>query len=278
MQAQKLAPSDMHCKDKFLIQSTMAPFGTTEDQITPAMFAKDTHKYMEETKLRVVLATAPNSPAKPSSDVVLKQEASSYETVSPNGLHSPVLTPVNGFSKQGQSDEISNPKDEIENGVENNLPTDLVTNKVEAVKTEKITPESRSFKFNIVDDMMSVSEKYPVKQEVFVPEKDEDSKKTKDSEEIGFKLTQEIEELRSKISSMGTKLAEAQKMIEKLNKEKSIATHEKETVMQQLAMLKTRSGGTGTGTVARKVHIGFPPLFVCMVALISLMLGLIVRV
>lgn len=35
MQAQKSAPSDMQCKDKFLVQSTVAPFGTTEEDITP---------------------------------------------------------------------------------------------------------------------------------------------------------------------------------------------------------------------------------------------------
>lgn len=37
MQAQKSAPSDMQCKDKFLIQCTVVPFGTTEEEITPGM-------------------------------------------------------------------------------------------------------------------------------------------------------------------------------------------------------------------------------------------------
>ena len=34
MQSQKEAPPDMVCKDKFLIQSTVVPVGTTEKDIT----------------------------------------------------------------------------------------------------------------------------------------------------------------------------------------------------------------------------------------------------
>lgn len=37
MQAQQTAPPNMHCKDKFLIQSTVVPFGVTEDDITSDM-------------------------------------------------------------------------------------------------------------------------------------------------------------------------------------------------------------------------------------------------
>jgi hypothetical protein len=37
MQAQKVAPHDMVCKDKFLIQSAIVPVGTTEKDITPSM-------------------------------------------------------------------------------------------------------------------------------------------------------------------------------------------------------------------------------------------------
>lgn len=37
MQAQRAAPSDMQCKDKFLIQCTVVPFGTNEEEIPPSM-------------------------------------------------------------------------------------------------------------------------------------------------------------------------------------------------------------------------------------------------
>lgn len=37
MQAQRAAPPDLHCKDKFLIQSTVVPVGTAEEDITSGM-------------------------------------------------------------------------------------------------------------------------------------------------------------------------------------------------------------------------------------------------
>ena len=37
MQAQKEAPPDMQCKDKFLVQSVAVPTGTTVMEITPDM-------------------------------------------------------------------------------------------------------------------------------------------------------------------------------------------------------------------------------------------------
>lgn len=37
MQAQRAAPPDMLCKDKFLIQSTIVPSGITEEDITASM-------------------------------------------------------------------------------------------------------------------------------------------------------------------------------------------------------------------------------------------------
>jgi hypothetical protein len=54
MQAQKEAPPDMQCKDKFLVQSVMIPAGTTAKDITPEMFNKEPGKVYEEHKLRVV--------------------------------------------------------------------------------------------------------------------------------------------------------------------------------------------------------------------------------
>lgn len=270
MQAQKSTPTE--CKDKFLIQSTVVPFGTTDDEITPAMFTKNSQKYIEETKLRVVLATAPNSPAKPFADVVLKQEIPAYETVSPKECSSPVLVPVNGFgSKQEQSNEMLRPKDNLQNGIENPPPTDTLNKEVEALKNVKSNEESRPL------DVMDGLKHVPVKNEVLTPEKDKESKRTKDVEVAEMKLTREVEELRSKICAMDAELVEAQHSIEKLSKEKSIAIHERETVKQQLAMLRTKSESSSVTDAGKKVYVGFPPLYVCMVALIGLMIGLSFR-
>ncbi|KAJ6353962.1 hypothetical protein OIU76_002899 [Salix suchowensis] len=44
MQAQKVAPPVMVCKDKFLIQSTVVPVGTTEKDITSKLKFSTHHK------------------------------------------------------------------------------------------------------------------------------------------------------------------------------------------------------------------------------------------
>ncbi|KAL0414644.1 UNVERIFIED_CONTAM: Vesicle-associated protein 2-2 [Sesamum radiatum] len=224
MQAQKSASSEMQCKDKFLIQSTVVPFGTTEEEITSSMFAKESQKYIEETKLRVVLTSAPSSPAKP--DIAFKQE--SYENLVPKGPQSPVLLPVNGVIKQEPSYETSMPKDKLQNGVENFPPPDMLTKKAEPINNVNIMEESRSLK--VMESLNSV----PAKDEEFYPDKHEESKQLEDAGDADLKLTKNIEELRSQISALNSKLVEAENTIEKLKEETSNTIREKETLKQEL--------------------------------------------
>ncbi|KAF8020455.1 hypothetical protein BT93_G1002 [Corymbia citriodora subsp. variegata] len=63
MQAQKEAPLDMHCKDKFLLQSVTASPGATPKDITPEMFNKESGHNVEECKLRVVYVAPPRPPS-----------------------------------------------------------------------------------------------------------------------------------------------------------------------------------------------------------------------
>ncbi|KAL2339084.1 hypothetical protein Fmac_013530 [Flemingia macrophylla] len=116
MQAQRTAPPDMQCKDKFLIQSTVVPFGTTEDHITSDMFAKDNGKYVEEKKLRVVLSYPPSAP----------------------------LLPVNGGMKHDPSNEINAQKDRVPSGVENIPPPRRVSEEVKGLEPAQDTKEGRA--------------------------------------------------------------------------------------------------------------------------------------
>ncbi|KAH6769790.1 hypothetical protein C2S52_014593 [Perilla frutescens var. hirtella] len=281
MQAQKSVPSDMQCKDKFLIQSTVVPYGTSEEEITSSMFARESQKYIEETKLKVVLTSAPSSPEKPPASVVSKQEPS-YEFLMPKEPYSHDLLPVNGVNKQEPHYETSVPKDTVQNGIENSLPPDMgeillplhhdqvidhriqTTKPVEAVKVVKHMEESTSLK---VTDM---EKSIPTEVKEFYVDRDDKSKQIKDLEEVKLKLMEEIEDLRSKIGAMDLKLVEAEYTIEKLKVEKSNTIREKEALKQDLATSRPMSG-------ARKIQVGFPPLFVCMVALISLMIGIYYR-
>lgn len=45
MQAQKSAPPDMVCKDKFLVQSTVVPEGTTDEDINASMVSSSSVVY-----------------------------------------------------------------------------------------------------------------------------------------------------------------------------------------------------------------------------------------
>ncbi|KAF8380488.1 hypothetical protein HHK36_027975 [Tetracentron sinense] len=93
MQAQREAPLDMQCKDKFLLQSVTASPGATSKDINPEMFNKESGNLVEECKLRVVYV----SPPQPPSPVPEGSEegSSPRASISENGnLNSPEFTAV----------------------------------------------------------------------------------------------------------------------------------------------------------------------------------------
>ncbi|KAL8047749.1 hypothetical protein ABFX02_07G020500 [Erythranthe guttata] len=189
------------------------------------------------------------------------------------------------------------PKDKLKNGVEYFSRPDMLLEKVEAIQNVKKMEEPRSLK--VVENVKPVPAKdeefflqkkeelypqnkeelyfkkneeiYPKKNEEFYPKKNEELKQDRDVGDAKLKLTEDIGELRSKISAMNAKLVEAEYTIEKLKAEKTTTIYEKEKLKQELAISKTKS------PTARRIQVGFPPLFVCMVALISLVMGSLFR-
>ncbi|KAK4801376.1 hypothetical protein SAY86_021863 [Trapa natans] len=85
MQAQRSVPPDTSCKDKFLVQSTVVPAGTVDEDITPEMFSKEEGKFIAEIKLRVSLTSPPESPILSPINGALKQGI--IETPTVNGHH-----------------------------------------------------------------------------------------------------------------------------------------------------------------------------------------------
>ncbi|XP_027334728.1 vesicle-associated protein 1-2-like isoform X1 [Abrus precatorius] len=107
MQAQKEAPPDMQCKDKFLLQSVIASAGATTKDITPEMFNKESGHDVEECKLRVVYVAPPQppSPVKEGSD----EDSSPRASVSENG-HSSILEftgASKAFTERGDHQDTS---------------------------------------------------------------------------------------------------------------------------------------------------------------------------
>ncbi|WOH09343.1 hypothetical protein DCAR_0728800 [Daucus carota subsp. sativus] len=93
MQAQKEAPPDMQCKDKFLLQSAVASGefeGASAKEITPEMFSKESGNQVEECKLRVsyVAPRQPPSPVREGSEEGTSPRASVSENGTANTLDS----------------------------------------------------------------------------------------------------------------------------------------------------------------------------------------------
>ncbi|XP_019197561.1 PREDICTED: vesicle-associated protein 2-2-like [Ipomoea nil] len=109
-------------------------------------------------------------------------------------------------------------------------------------------------------------------EEEFKQENKEDPVKTKDVEIETAKdvekveFVDEINTMKSKLNALELKLSEAEATISRLTQETRGSAQEKESLQRELARLRSRKG-------VRKVQVGFPLLYVVMVALISLALG-----
>ncbi|KAE9445578.1 hypothetical protein C3L33_22520, partial [Rhododendron williamsianum] len=271
MQAQKSAPPDMVCKDKFLVQSTVVPEGTTDEDINTSMFAKDDGRYIEEDKLTVILVSPPNSP---------------------------VLSPINGTLKQVSAYEASTLKDQIrrktviddvewsntENREEVNRAKDGGYNTMKVVEepakdTECTTMKDVEERTKYVECKPTKDVEYITTKDVEAPIKDAGYIKMKDVEEptkdAGYvkmkdleelKLVKDIEDMKSKLNELDSKLSEAEVTISKLTEERRWTAQETEGLRQELALLRSKKD-------VRKVQVGFPFLFVCMVAVISVLVG-----
>ncbi|OIW18461.1 hypothetical protein TanjilG_13213 [Lupinus angustifolius] len=221
MQAQQTALPDLNCKDKFLIQCTLVPFGATEDDITSDMFAKDSGKYIEEKKLKVVLISPPSSP---------------------------VLFPVNGDAKKDSSNEIHVQKDRVPDGFEN-IPSPLiVSEEVKGFETAQDMEEDRIDEDIVARHADNVSDMKPAK------------------DAVQLNLAKDVAELNSRLGIMDSKLREAEVTIMKLNEEKCTNTQEKGLLKKELEVLKRKMD-------TKSVQDGFPLLFVCMVVLVSVLVG-----
>ncbi|KAM7256661.1 hypothetical protein ACFE04_012402 [Oxalis oulophora] len=105
MQAQKEAPADMQCKDKFLLQSASAPEGTTVKDITAEMFNKDSGNIVEESKLRVIYVSPPEPPSPVAEE---SEEGSSPRgSVSDNGNANGSETVARAFADRLEPQEKS---------------------------------------------------------------------------------------------------------------------------------------------------------------------------
>ncbi|OWM66993.1 vesicle-associated protein 2-2 [Punica granatum] len=238
MQAQRSAPTDMMCKDKFLIQSTVVPAGTTEEDITTEVFSKVEGKFIEENKLRVALVSPPESPVLSPINGALKQGV----------IEAPTLKGHHGLSEV----DFIKTQPKVAKAVD---PPKVVNDKESPEKDEKIKPAEEVVVMKVAKDVE------PYVKDVKLC--------TKDDVE-GKNLVKDIAELKTKLSELESKLGGAEATISKLIEERKMSPQEREILKEDLALLRSRKGN-------KTVHDGFPLLFVIMVALISVTFGYISR-
>ncbi|XP_012573547.1 vesicle-associated protein 2-2-like isoform X2 [Cicer arietinum] len=204
MQAQQTAPPNMHCKDKFLIQSTVVPFGVTEDDITSDMFTKDIGKYIEEKKLKVVLISPPPSP---------------------------VLLPMNGDVKQDPSDQINVLKDRVPRGVEN-IPPPLRVSAEKGLEPVLVTREDKTDEDIVPRHAENVGDMKPAKDDALLnlPPKGD----------VQLNLAKGCEELKSRLGMMDLKLREAEVTILRVNEERRANTKDKDLLKKELEVMKRK--------------------------------------
>ncbi|KAK3023675.1 hypothetical protein RJ639_043556 [Escallonia herrerae] len=273
MQAQRVIPHDMTCKDKFLLQSTVVPEGTTDEDITPSMFAKDYGKYVQEKKLRVILVglSPPDSPVLSPINGTLKQ-LPAYQLPT---LEDQLLSTVDNYSSDHKVSDSSIAQDvgrdffveefnglldmeEFKMGYGEQL--ELAKDVESKTRKDVDSKTTKDVESETTKDVQSKT----TKDVDFNTTEDVESKTTKDVEDL--KLVKDIEEMKSKLNDLELKLREAEVTISKLTEDRRLTTQEGVILRKELGTLRSSRD-------IRKVQVGFPLLFVCMVALVSLMLG-----
>ncbi|KAL9670789.1 hypothetical protein QQ045_008347 [Rhodiola kirilowii] len=297
MQAQREAPPYMQCKDKFLVQSTIVPYGTKEEDITSEMFAKNSGKYIEEKKLRVVLISPssevipvsgnsekrlpektlavddqfPSGLDKPLSELMYKDEGPNY----PTDIKASVLKfgetvkgisePKNGEVTPGTKIEETSPETknmETTMGTENSIETVDIDHVLATAETEYAWTQYVDFaEFKAVLDASLKSGHGVNVEEPKIEKKGIDPNSKND-----------VEALNSKLITLNMQLNESEQTITKLGEEQDKATKEIEMLKQELATLRQ-----GTNSNVGQIYDGFPLLFVVMVALVSLFGGYLLR-
>ncbi|CAN7096845.1 vesicle-associated protein 2-2 [Brassica rapa] len=269
MQAFKEPPLDLACKDKFLIQSTAVPADTTDEDITASMFSKGEGKHIEENKLRVTLVMPSDSPELSPVKGPTKEEAVFEDSILKDRSYgqSEILPPP-----QYESEIVKEPRmvghDELKasyGAKELVQPKKGVTGFMEDLNpandlkpTHNLdTPTAMDFPG---DKGFTNGMTYP---EVVQLEK-RDGQKINASDEP--KLVKDIEEMKVKVKALESKLQQADSTISKLMEERSIGSQHRESLQQELADLRTKK-------IVKEKHIGFPLLFVCVVAFINIVIG-----
>uniref|UniRef100_A0A0E0L1T6 MSP domain-containing protein n=1 Tax=Oryza punctata TaxID=4537 RepID=A0A0E0L1T6_ORYPU len=263
MQAQIIAPPDLQIRDKFLVQTTVVPFGTADEDIAPAFFSKEAGRYIEENKLRVVLVSATQleeqqliagvPSAKTGVEVRVAKETLNIESEASNAMNE-----VHHSLKTSFPPLRENPATLNEMPFPVKQTTILAPSKeVPAISAEsahhwKETPAESLFSRNAVHHSLKTS---------FPPLRENPATLN----EMPFPVTDDVQNLMIKLSNLEVKLEEAESVIVKLRENTRTTISERDKLKHEMVVL-TRKG-------ASRSQAGFPLLFVVYMAILGVSLG-----
>ncbi|XP_047054952.1 vesicle-associated protein 1-2-like [Lolium rigidum] len=294
MQAQRTAPPDMQLKDKFLVQTTVVPPGTSDEDLIPAFFSKETNAYIDESKLRVVLVDASHPPVEQLINSVPNNDAAVEVPVSRHTLNVENEVPVMEKVVPAPQEQISAVVTDVSSPVKQSpilrevpviVPEEhaILAESPPPLKNESPPPLKDEYPSPVKDTSAITIEQLPALKENSVTSKESPLEETLPEEAVtlsdrGFfsgqnhqlsHVTEDVQNLKSKLNNLESKLEGAEKMIIKLREESRSMTQERDKLQQEMVFLRK------TGTP--KSQLGFPLLFVVYVALLGTSLGYLLR-
>ncbi|KQK11424.1 vesicle-associated protein 2-2 [Brachypodium distachyon] len=293
MQAQRSAPPDMQLKDKFLVQTTVVPPGTSDADLSPAFFSKETNAYIEESKLRVVLVDVSHPPVEQLENGVPNTDAVAEVPVLKDTLNLENDVPAKEKVGPLPQEQISAVVTDIPSPVRETLiPQEIpvLLHEEPAILAESPPPLKDESSPPLKDESSSplkdtpastIEQTTPLKEDSIIVKKSS-LEETLPIEAITLidrgllgsqnhqlsHVTEDVQNLKSKLSNLESKLEGAERMIIKLREESRTTTQERDKLQQEMVFLQK-------GTPKSKV--GFPLLFVVYVALLGTSLGYLLR-
>uniref|UniRef100_A0ACD5XHJ2 Uncharacterized protein n=1 Tax=Avena sativa TaxID=4498 RepID=A0ACD5XHJ2_AVESA len=294
MQAQRTAPPDMQLKDKFLVQTTVIPPGTSDEDLIPAFFSKETNAYIDESKLRVVLVDASRPPVEQLINSVPNTDAAVEVPVSRHTLNVENEVPVMEKEVPAPQEQISALVTDIPYPVKQSPILEevpVILHEEPAILAESPPPLKNQSPLPVKDESPSpikdtsaiTIDQLPPLKENSVTSKESSLEETLPKEVITLgdrglfsvqnhqlsHVTEDVQNLKSKLNNLESKLEGAEKMIIKLREESRSMTQERDKLQQEMAFLQKKGNP--------KSQIGFPLLFVVYVALLGTSLGYLLR-
>ncbi|XP_076941144.1 uncharacterized protein LOC143610588 [Bidens hawaiensis] len=312
MQGLRSPPSEVDCKDKFLIQSTVVDAGTKEEEVTLELFAKGSGKYIEEKKLRVVLVAKEDSPSEEHKNKVLEKEPSNESSVKEEKV-----VAHKALEKEQSNESSVKKEDEVKHEVLEKEPSNESSVKDEDIVQHKVLEKEPSNESTVKEESVVENkdlEKEPSKEENVV-KKDEitlpsptvsdiyllfTGHKTEDSKEVKGGLTTEDPKAsgdhdgnegnlseNSKPNPVKVVKEDPERKLRLFNQLKELKLKEAALENQLKEAKSTISSLTCQNSIiieaketlklelARRSKKGYPFLFVCIVLIIGLISGYI---